>query len=47
MDGESITAMVEKKELTKPKPSKYARDCTCGITFFPENYSGLITEDGK
>jgi hypothetical protein len=38
---------VEEAERSPSLAQKYARDCTCGITFFPENYPGLITEDGK
>lgn len=37
---------VEEAERSPSLYRKYARDCTCGIRFFPENYPGLITEDG-
>jgi hypothetical protein len=36
---------VEEAERSPSLAQKYARDCTCGITFFPKDYPGLITED--
>ena len=45
---EKVMAMgirVEEAERSPSLARKYARDCTCGITFFPEDYPGLIKEE--
>jgi hypothetical protein len=35
---------VQEAERTK-ELQRYARDCTCGVRFFPEDYAGLLTDD--
>lgn len=37
---------VKVEEATRTRElQRYARDCTCGIRFFPEDYDGLLTDD--
>jgi hypothetical protein len=45
---EKVTGLgiqVEEAERSQELCRQYARDCTCGITFFPEDYAGLVTDE--
>ena len=38
------TGWVEEAECSCDLMNEYARDCTCGIVFFPKDYRGLVMD---